>query len=85
MDDSQIRVDSKVILDRWWESMKTLLSTPMPKETDFEMLLNETKAEIPLESRIRTQQKVMTWLMTQMSLEIANINAQLLKLQNNQK
>ena len=85
MADNEIGIDSKVILERWWESANAFLNSPMPKETDFEMLLDETKPGISLDSRIRAQQKMMIWLTVQMSQEIANINIQLQKLQNIQK
>jgi len=85
MDDNQKSEDSNATFDRWINQLNDFLKIQPPSNIQAEILTNNALSKLTLEDRQYRHEKMTSWFMMQMAQEIANINAQLHKLQNNQK
>ena len=85
MVDNEILADSRVIFDRWMNQLNDFLKIQPPSNIQAEILTNSVLSKLSPEDRTHRHEMMTSWLMMQMSFEIANINAQLHKLQINQK
>ena len=85
VDENEVLADSRVIFDRWINQLNDFLKIQPPSNIQAEILANDVLSKLSSEDRAHRLEMMTSWLMMQMSFEIANINAQLHNLQLNQK